>query len=357
MNNNLPNRHDIPSFWRPHGENAVFLHLGENPFPPTDRVRKAIIQASEHANRYPDTNCRALREKIAEYAGHGVSPENIIVGNGSDETIDLAIVSFCSPDGPAAIFTPTFFVYEFAALRHASPVVKISLAADFALPDRRSIPTDLAQQNYSISFIPNPNNPTGALTSRACLIDYLEHWPGIVVVDECYYEYSGETVVDLIHDYPNLLVFRSLSKSFGLSGLRLGYAAACRSIIEAMERHAMTFPINVCAQAAGIAALEDAGIYQRRIAEIIERRDKLQHALQDIGLETLPSYANFLMTLWPAAWMEKQPAKQLADRGVLVSDQTMNMNLGRPALRIGIGAEDENQRVIQEITGIFQKNP
>ncbi|MGC9327488.1 MAG: aminotransferase class I/II-fold pyridoxal phosphate-dependent enzyme, partial [Candidatus Hinthialibacter sp.] len=164
MNNNLPNRHDIPSFWRPHEKDAVFLHLGENPFPPTDRVRKAIVQASENANRYPDTNCRALREKLAEYAGGGILPENIIAGNGSDETIDLAIVSFCSPRRPAAIFVPTFFVYEFAALRHAADVVKIPLADDFALPDRSSLHIDFAQQNYSLTFISNPNNPTGALT-------------------------------------------------------------------------------------------------------------------------------------------------------------------------------------------------
>lgn len=353
MNKNLSPRHDIPSYWRPHPNDIAFLHLGENPFPPTEGVRRAIAAAGDNANRYPDTNCKALREKLAAYAGNGIEPENIIVGNGSDELIDLAVVTFSESALPVCVFPPTFFVYGFVAQRHGVPVVSIPLSTDYTLPAIDSLSPDLSRSNYSISFIANPNNPTGTLTLRERLLDYLKRWPGIVVIDECYYEYAGETVIDLIRQYSNLIVFRSLSKSFGLSGLRLGYAIAQRDAIDAMERHAMTFPVNVCAQAAGIAALDDADEYRARIRELIQQRDELQLSLIDLGLEVLPSRANFLLTLWPESWNERQPAQLLAERGILVSDQTANLNLKRPALRIGIGTEEENERVRKTLRGLL----
>ncbi len=356
MNSNLPPRHDIPSYWRPHRDDAVFLHLGENPFPPTERVCRAIAEAGQCANRYPDTNFRALREKIAEYAMHGVSPDNILCGNGSDELIDLAVVSFSRPDRPVAVFSPTFFVYGFAAQRHSIPVVSIPRAEDYTLPEYDSLPSDIVQGDYSVTFIANPNNPTGTQTPRERLEEYLHRWPGTIVVDECYYEFSGETVIDLIHERDNLIVFRSLSKSFGLSGLRLGYAVAARNVIDTMERHSMTFPVNVCAQAAGIAALEDVEEYQRRIRELIQRRDRLKQTLEGLGLETIPSRANFILTLWPQTWMSRQPARLLAEQGILVSDQTAAMNLGRPALRIAVSTEMENERLLQTVRSLTVQN-
>jgi histidinol-phosphate aminotransferase len=355
MNENLAPRHDIASYWRPHDDDAVFLHLGENPFAPTERVKTALMEAIQNVNRYPDTNCMELREKIADYVGHDAAAENIIVGNGSDELIDLSVVAFGNQTDPAVVFSPSFFVYGFAAKRHGVPVVLIARDDDFDLPAVDDIPAQLKDGSYSVSFIANPNNPTGTLTARERLIEYIEQWPGIIVVDECYFEYAGETVVDLIHQNDNLLVLRSLSKSFGMSGLRLGYAVASRSVIDRMERYAMTFPVNVCAQAAGIAALEDADIYRQRIKELQNRKDALQAQLEGFGLDVPPSQANFLLTLWPESWNDKKPAQLFADKGILLSDQSANMNLGRPALRIGVGSEAENQRFLKaagEILGI-----
>jgi len=255
-----------------------------------------------------------------------------------------------------AVFSPTFFVYGFAAQRHSIPVVSIPRAEDFTLPEYDSLPSDIVQKDYSVTFIANPNNPTGTQTPREALVEYIRRWPGTIVVDECYYEFSGETVIDLIHERDNLIVFRSLSKSFGLSGLRLGYAVAARSVIDTMERHAMTFPVNVCAQAAGIAALEDVEEYQRRIRELIQRRDRLKQTLERLGLETIPSRTNFILTLWPQPWMSRQPACLLAEQGILISDQTAAMNLDRPALRIAIGTEMENERLLETVRSLTVQN-
>ncbi|MEW6237281.1 MAG: histidinol-phosphate transaminase [Candidatus Omnitrophota bacterium] len=343
----LPPRHDIPSFWRDDSKGIISLHLGENPFPPSPRVRVAIAKASQNVNRYPDTNALRLREKLAQYAGHGLAMENIILGNGSDELIDLACTAFGRQGKTIAAFEPSFFVYRFAAQRHGFKTIAFRRDGDFQLPPFSSLAPKEAVAKIALSFIANPNNPTGTLTNRERIISYIQSLPGVVVIDECYFEFCGETVIDLVKDYPNLIVFRSLSKSFGLSGLRLGYAAASRPLIEFMERYAMTFPVNVLAQAAGLAVLDDLAFYQERIETLIEWREQMQQELSALGLKVIPSQANFLLTLWEKTQIN--PAKALAQRGILVSDQTANVNAGVPVLRIAIGTEEENQRLIKAI--------
>lgn len=341
MTKDLSPRLDIPSFWRTENRNKISLHLGEYCYPPTQRVVDAIAESAQYANRYPDTNSLELRKELAAYVGNGVTHNNIIVGNGSDELIDLATLTFTSQSSGSATFSPTFFVYNFAAQRHAHHCTSITRAADYTLPAIDSLPNDVPDQKPAITFIANPNNPTGTLTPRTRLIEYLEGWPGIVVVDECYFEYCQQTIVDLIHDYENLIVLRSLSKSFGLSGLRIGYAIAANGLIDSMERHALTFPVNICAQAAAIAALKDIDVYQQRIQLLIRRRDSLKNTLEQMGLDVLPSSTNFLLTLWPVQWNDNNPAKVLAARGILVSDQTSTLQAGRPALRIAVGTAEE----------------
>jgi histidinol-phosphate aminotransferase len=350
MNKNIPPRPQIPSFWT---QDKTCLHLGENPISPTQKVIKAITETARNANRYPDSNANALRAKLAHYIGHGVTPDNILCGNGSDELIDLAITAFCHTGDAIATFTPSFFVYAFAAHRHEIDVVSFSRKDGYQLPASSSL---FLLDTLKVAFIANPNNPTGTLSPRKQLIEYIETMPGMVVVDECYFEFSGETVVDLISTYPNLVVFRSLSKSFGLAGLRLGYAVAHESVIDRMGCYALTFPVNVLAQSAGIAALDEADIYQDRVDEIIHLRDNLAHTFKELGLTVLPSHTNFLLTLWPAT-LREDPAARLASDGFLVSDQTRTMGTRQSALRIAVGTESENQRLIAAIQKILKSAP
>ena len=349
MNRHLPPRHDIPSFWRPHEPGTVFLHLGENPYPPSERIQRALAEAARHANRYPDTNGLALRARLAEYVGYGLRPENILLGNGSDELIDLAVVAFAEPSRPVAAFKPSFFVYDFAAQRHGVPVVALARAEDYTLPPCDTALAGMKSRSVSLTFIANPNNPTGTLTPRDRIREYLSRWPGIVVVDECYYEFSGETVADQIARHENLIILRSLSKSFGLSGLRLGYALAHEHTMNILVRHAMTFPVNALAQAAGLAALEEVEFHRERIRQLIRARDALKHDLESLGLEVLPSHANFLLTLWPETPPDQSPARRLAEQGIWVSDQSPVLNLSRPALRLAIGTPEETARLREAI--------
>ncbi|MDP8243336.1 MAG: histidinol-phosphate transaminase [Candidatus Hinthialibacter antarcticus] len=335
----MPPRIDIPTYWRE--RDAVYLHLGENPLPPTENVQRAIAAAAQHANRYPDTNCLALRKKLALYVGGNVKPENIIVGNGSDELIDLATVAFTEEGQSVATFEPSFFVYRFAAQRHNRKVARLERTVEFDLPNAQSITSDSA-----LTFIANPNNPTGTLTARGHLLAVLDSLPGVKVIDECYFEFSGETVVDLIHERDDLIIFRSLSKSFSLAGLRIGYAIASGALIERLASFALTFPVNIIAQAAAVAALNDVDEMKRRVAQLIEQRDWLAGEMRALGAETLPSYANFILTLWPR---DAGLADKLRAAGIFVSNQSANIGGERVALRIGVGTREENQRVVDAL--------
>ena len=152
-------------------------------------------------------------------------------------------------------------------------------------------------------------------------MEWIGKAPGIVVIDECYFEYSGATLVDSIFEYDNLIVFRSLSKSFGLSGLRLGYAVANEQLIDTMARYALTFPVNVIAQAAGIAAIGDLPAYQERIDELKRSRDAMRGELIQLGFKIPESHTNFILAFPPVAMQKINLSQTLAEQGILVSDQ------------------------------------
>jgi len=349
MNNKLPPRKSIPHFGENKNPNAMYLHLGENPFPPTDNVLFAIQKAAVVSNRYPDTNAVRLRKSLADYAGYGITPDNVIVGNGSDELIDLAVLSLSEPHQSVITFEPAFFVYGFCAARHSRQHLKIQQTKDFQLPPVQDIQPQISNDT-GLTFIANPNNPTGILFPRDVLLDYVNHLPGIVVVDECYFEFSGETIVDVVNGYNNLIVLRSLSKSFGLSGLRLGYAVAHVDLIDRMSRHALTFPVNCIAQAAGIAALEDRDIYFDRIKLLKEEREILRESFKTFGFNVTASHTNFLLVLDGEKRKVDGLQSILTEHELLVSDQSENV--GQPALRIAIGTPDENKKLVE----IVKKN-
>ncbi len=335
----MPPRIDIPTFWRE--PNAVYSHLGENPYPPSEHVQCAIADAALYCNRYPDTNCFALREKLALYVGANVNPENIIVGNGSDELIDLAVVALTDEGDSVATFEPSFFVYRFAAQRHNRAVDRLERTPDFNLPDAQSITSESA-----LTFIANPNNPTGTLTSRMQLVSILDRLTGVKVIDECYFEFSEKTLAPLIHERDDLIIFRSLSKSFSLAGLRVGYAVAGEALIERMANAALTFPVNAIAQAAAVAALDEADEMKRRVVTLVEQRKWLADQLRLLGAEAPVSYANFVLSLWPP---ENDPSQRLKQAGIYVSNQTKNVGGEQIALRIGVGTKQENQKVIEAL--------
>jgi len=352
---NLEPRKAIPSYWNPPDdgpEERLYLHLGESPFPPTPNVVEAICRAAESVNYYPDTNAVLLRRDLADYVGHGVTPENIIVGNGSDDLIQLIFQTFLPRRGKVFTLEPTFFYYGFCSARlgaHYIPLVRES-APDYDLPPMGEILTFVFEVAPNIIFLANPNNPTGALVDEERVSRLIARAPHIIVVDECYFEFCSQTVVEQIHTCKKLIVLRSLSKSFSLAGVRVGYAVACRELIEAMENMALTFPVNAIAQAAARTALRETDIMKERVEKTRMWRNKLSIEILSLGLDVSTSHTNFLLiSSGGSIRLADDCAERLAQKGILVSDQSATPGMEGTAIRVTVTDPGRIQRLVGEL--------
>ena len=281
---------------QPRMSNVVKLNTNESPFGPSPHVLDAIrAEATETLRLYPDPEATALRRALAAY--HGVRPEQVFVGNGSDEVLAHAFVALLKQDAPLLLPDITYGFY--LAYCRLFGIGAETVPVDSALCIRVA---DYARPAGAI-IIPNPNAPTGIALSRSEITALLEtHTEQPVVVDEAYVDFGAETVIPLVASYPNLLVVRTMSKSRALAGLRVGYAIGDSGLIEALARvkDSFSYPLGRPAQAGAVAALEDETHFQRNRAMVIEERERLTRGLTRLGFDVLPSAANFVFARHPA---------------------------------------------------------
>jgi histidinol-phosphate aminotransferase len=282
---------------QPRMSNLVKLNTNENPFGPSPRVSDAIrAETAETLRLYPDPEAMALRRALALY--HGVRPEQVFVGNGSDEVLAHAFVALLKQDAP--LLLPDITYGFFPTWCRLFGISAETVPLDSALRIRIA---DYARPAGAI-IIANPNAPTGIALSRAEIAALLQAHPDRpAVVDEAYVDFGAETAIPLVASYPNLLVVRTMSKSRALAGLRVGYAIGDSGLIEALARVKDSFnsyPLGRPAQAGAIAALEDETHFQRSLRIVIEERDRLTRGLTGLGFDVLPSAANFVFARHPA---------------------------------------------------------
>lgn len=333
------------------GENVIRLDKGELPYPPSVHVIQAIADAASQLNRYPEVLGGTLKNALTEYTGH--PSEQIIIGNGSDDLIELIIKVFVAAGEEVLLPTPTFFVYGFTTQMMGAIPIAVQRNADFSL-DIEAILESITPKTKVI-FIANPNNPTANLVSRDALVTLLDRLDCLVVVDECYYEFCQETVSDLVEQYPNLIILRSFSKSFGLAGIRVGYALANATIIDYLNRAAQLFPINRLALVAAIAALEDRAYFQTNIAQINQEKLKLAQNLKSLGFIVYPSATNFLFVRTEPLGIPSQKLVQaLQEQEVFVADFGLQQGLDAFYIRTAIGTPEENQSLIEKLSKIIQ---
>ncbi|MES9943403.1 MAG: histidinol-phosphate transaminase [Candidatus Thiodiazotropha sp.] len=331
---------------QPRIDDLVKLNTNENPYGPSPRVIEAVNQAADDGLRlYPDPSSTLLRETVADY--YGLTPQQVFIGNGSDEVLAHAFFALFQQSQPLLFPDITYSFYPVYCRLYGIEYQTIPLDAGFNI--------DLepyTQANGGIIF-PNPNAPTGMLLPLQKIEWLLKHnRDSVVVIDEAYIDFGGESAATLIDRYPNLLVTQTLSKSRALAGLRIGLAMGNTELIEGLIRVKDSFnsyPMDRLAAAAATAAFKDQDYFKQVCAKIIESRELLSSQLQALGFQVLPSAANFLFAHHPAR-DASDIAARLREKGVLVRHFRQPRISGY--LRITIGTPQQNERLIEVLKSL-----
>jgi histidinol-phosphate aminotransferase len=314
------------------GGSMIFLDANENPF-------------DTGVNRYPDPHQRKLKEQVS--ALRGVDSKNILIGNGSDEVLDLLFRVFCEPGRDAVItLPPTYGMYKVLAGINTVKHIEIPLTAAFQ-PDVDEILRQ-AGDHAKILFLCSPNNPTGNLLDRGLVLQLLDRFPGLVVIDEAYIDFAEDAgYVPLLEAYPRLVVTQTLSKAYGLAGIRVGLCLANPSVIDYLKRVKPPYNVNELSQRTALEALEKTRRTEAMILELINEREALREALSGIPLvkELFPSDANFILARVDNA---KLRYGQLLDKGIVVRDRSGQLHCEN-TLRFTVGTPVENRRLIQTL--------
>lgn len=299
-------------------------------------------------HRYPSPHQQALREKLAVH--RKVQAENVFTGVGSDEAIDLLYRIFCVPGKDRVLITPpTYGMYKVSADIHDIDIDKVLLDDQFQ--PRIDEIFETAGPNTKLLFLCSPNNPTGNLMDPEKIQQVVEQFPGIVVIDEAYIDFSnGESWASKVRKFPNLVVLQTMSKSFGLAGIRMGIAFAPKTIIDFMMKVKAPYNVNALTSQYALEAFNHLDSIQFNIEKIVEERQRLQAQLKTLPSvkKIYPSDANFLLVKFDKAI---ETYKKLADEGIIVRYRG-NEPLCENCLRITVGTPDENDRLLETLKNL-----
>jgi len=333
-------------------EKVAVLWNNENTLGTSPKAVAAIKEVLGGLNFYPDPASTSLKKRIAHI--HNRSLEQVIVGNGSESILMMAIKSMCEGEDEFLTSEGTFAImYNWAKINKVRPVaVPLTDAYSFDLEAMKR----RVNRNTKIIYLANVNNPTGTMITREELLDFIGAVPGhiLIIIDEAYIEYSKSLHSDfpdsLELDYPNILTVRSMSKAYGIAGIRLGFAIGNEQIIKAMTKAKLTFEPSVLAQAAGIGALQDEDFVRASIDNNKKGMTYLMKEFERLGVRYISGYGNFLMTTWGSEQMAVSMQENLMKKGVLV--RMLGGNLAH-CIRISIGNEHENKWLIENLNELM----
>lgn len=326
-------------------ESIIKLGSNENPLGPSKKVVDVIKKHADKVSIYPEDVSTELHRKIAEYVG--VDEGQVIAGNGSDEILDLAVKMFIEKGDGAVIPVPTFSMYRKLVELYSGRCAYVPLGENFTF----EIPAILGQiaDRTKLVFICSPNNPTGTIISEVGLRKILNE-DVVVILDEAYAEFSSGSYVKLVNEYENLIILRTLSKALGLAGLRVGYGIADSEIIEYMLRIKIPFSVNLLAQKAAVAAIEDEAHLQKSVELVKEGRTFILEELSKIdGVRTYPSQANFVFIELDVK--SEDVVKSLQKRGIIVRDCSFAGLENH--IRVTIGTMDENTKFLENLKEVL----
>ncbi|MBQ7346120.1 MAG: histidinol-phosphate transaminase [Oscillospiraceae bacterium] len=333
---------------QPRDQKYIKLNTNESPFPPSPKAQERAREEAGKLELYSDPCCTALTAKAAQV--FGVAEDEIIFSNGSDEVLNFAFMAFCDEAHPAIFPDITYGFYKVFAALNGIPYTEVPLKEDFTIDVG-----DYVNQRKTI-FIANPNAPTGLYLSLAQIEQIVaSNRENIVVIDEAYIDFGGETAIPLTKKYDNLLVVGTFSKSRSMAGARLGYAVGCKALIQdlnTIKYSVNPYNVNRMTMAAGLGALEDGDYFRTNCEKIMATRQRTTEALESMGFTVLPSLTNFVF-----AKRDGIPGKalytKLREKGILVRHfDTPRLT---DYLRITIGSDSQMDTFIATIKTILEE--
>ncbi|HVE14477.1 MAG TPA: histidinol-phosphate transaminase [Elusimicrobiota bacterium] len=335
---------------------VIKLASNENFMGPSPRALAAIRRDAKDNHLYPEGASPLLRQALARE--HGVEPNQVLVGNGSDEVLRLLCEVLLTPDDEVVVAQHAFIRFKQHAALMGAKVIEVPMT-DWT-HDLETM-AKAASARTKIVFVASPNNPTGTYNSRAEVVRLLKALPEttIVAIDEAYYEYAlGQSdyhrdLVSMLAKHPNLLVLRTFSKSYGLAGLRVGYGVAHAELVGWLDRARLPFNVGLLAQRAAVEALKDKAFVKRAVAQTIKNREALAAGLRKLGLAVVDSAANFLLAQPPIPGHAL--FRRLLKRGVIVRPLDEYGLAGH--VRISIGSVAENRILLEALARVLEESP
>lgn len=322
---------------------VVKLNTNENPYPPSPAVLRALKEINgDMLRRYPDPDCKALRSTIAKL--HQCSIRQVFVGNGGDEILALCSRAFVEDNGTISYFAPSYSLYPVLARIRNVKTSAVRLNNNFLWPDK---PWRLpAGFNTGLFYMTNPNAPTGRLYPKKEVASFCNSFKGVVLLDEAYVDFARDNCIDLALRLTNALVLRSLSKSYSLAGLRVGYAVGPEKLITALFKIKDSYNVDRVAQCLAKAAIKDQAYMRANTRRIIATRGRLIKTLQAMGFQVPPSETNFIWAK-PPKMSAKALFLQLRRQNILV--RYFNNERTREYVRISIGTEEQINMLLRAI--------
>ncbi|MGA2221703.1 MAG: histidinol-phosphate transaminase [Verrucomicrobiia bacterium] len=334
----------------------IKLNTNENPYPPSPKVLETLRAAIDGRLRlYPDPTASVLRIKLGNI--HGFEPDQIVIGNGCDDILNLCVRAFCGECEKLAYFWPSYSLYPVLANIQGATQVELPLDEDFQI---KAHPPLLAKlDGVKLVFITQPNAPSGVWLQRVEIQRVIEETDGVVVIDEAYVDFASDNCLDFVREYDNVIVARSFSKSFSFAGMRVGWAVGPRELIAALDKVKDSYNVSRLSQVGAEATLEDWRCFQDNVKRICATRERVTAALAKLGFFVYPSQTNFVFARPPApltptgvsGLTAKQWFEKLRERNVLV--RWWDADRIRDFARVSIGTDEEMDKLLDTTSVIL----
>lgn len=328
------------------GARIVKLNTNENPFPPSPKVLQAIHEVDgETLRRYPHPLGQRFREAASSLLG--VDPEQILCGNGSDDVLTIATRTFVPPGGLLASPEPTYSLYPVLAQLEAARHVGVAFEKNYQLPIEGLVAT-----GADAIYIANPNAPTGTIVSIDSIDTLASEFSKLILIDEAYADFWGKSAIGLVQKHPNIVISRTLSKGYGLAGLRFGFAVAQKDVIEEMVKVKDSYNADAISILAATAAITDQAYAQRGWQLVRDELKRVANELERFGFDVLPSHANFVLAGVPGG-DGKSFYQGLKQQGILV--RYFDKPGLRDKIRVTIGTMQENDAMLGAVKSLVAK--